>query len=193
MKARILLRSFLVFLVLTAISAGPALSGKAEGSEREHQGKPRGAWSGRQVDRFRVLTGSRHPLPGRLRSPVEDALGRHAASLRFDQAVPVRTAYGRIWMISGKGFACIVRERGGALACSATHALLVKGLAIGAFNPPKRPGGRPTAFLVLGVAPDWAKWALLSVNGRTRRIPIRHNAYSLKADRPIAVKGFRRG
>ena len=155
------------------LGAGVGIFG---GSDPEHPGSPQGG-----------------QMPPELQAALTSALGDRGAGLRFSAAVPVPTPNGRLWMASGGGITCIVQEKGRALSCVASDAFLEKGLAIGAFEPPPQPDGRPTDFLVLGVAPKWAEKVRLKVKGTIRKIPTRRNAYSYEADHPITVEGFVRG
>jgi hypothetical protein len=131
-------------------------------------------------------------MPPELRSALTAALDDRGAGLRFGKAIPVPTPHARLWMVDGGGITCIVQERGKALSCIASAVFAKKGLAIGVFDPPSRPDGRLSGFLVLGVAPEWAEKVRLKIEGTVREIPTRQNAYSYEADRPITVEGFER-
>ena len=147
-----------------------------------------------QMESYEVLRnvdGRRMP-PG-LQSALITALGNRSAGLRFGEAVPVPTRNGRLWLVAGGGITCIVQEQGEALSCLASGAFVKKGLAVGMFKPPSQPDGRPTEFLVLGVAPDRAEKVRLKVAGTMRGISTHQNAYSYEADRPITVEGFEGG
>lgn len=109
--------------------------------------------------------------------------------LQFDQAQRAYTSAGGVWVLYGQDRMCAVQARGGALTCLATRLAVKQGLVLGLFIAPARPTELPNNFLVLGIAPDWARVARLRIGQREiREIPIRGNAYALRARQPIHLE-----
>ncbi len=119
-------------------------------------------------------------------------------ALRVDSAHFARTSSGGIWIVmgeaSGESVACLVQAGQGAASCSPLAEAARNGLSLGIVEPAKDPGKPPRGFLVLGVAPDWVKLAQLRVgvgkDATVRTVPVRGNAYALRAKAPILVEGF---
>lgn len=187
-RSRILPGALAVLLSLFAL----ALLLDGGDSDRAEPSKPHRVVPGRsQLEGYEILRrteGSR--IPAGLKAALLTALDGRPAGLEFDRAVPVSTPEGRLWMVAGADITCIVQEEEKALSCDASDAVVEDGLVIGVFEPPRRPGERPTNFLVLGVVPDPVERVRLKVGERRRTIPVWGNAYSVRADRPITVEGF---
>jgi hypothetical protein len=75
------------------------------------------------------------------------------------------------------------------VSCENTAAVIDHGLSLGVFTAPQHPTERPHHFLVIGLAPDWAKSAILKIGrSSTRSLSIRKNAYAFHSDFPIFLE-----
>jgi hypothetical protein len=109
--------------------------------------------------------------------------------VRFDDTQLVRTGVGDAWMANVGSATCIAQVRMGGVTCDSVANFVKRGLSLGAFKPsPKGRAARPRDFVVIGLAPDWTQTVRMKVGSTTRRIPIRLNAYGLRAAEPITVK-----
>lgn len=126
-------------------------------------------------------------MPHQLAAKVRDNLDAPFIGLRFEQAQYARTSAGGIWVVSGLSTTCLVQDKRGAVACTSTEEATRHGLVLGVFNAPERPTEMPKDFLLLGVAPDWAKIACLKTGNRVRRVAIHDNAFALRAQVPILL------
>jgi hypothetical protein len=100
------------------------------------------------------------------------------------------TRAGGIWVFEEGGVTlCMIEARSGASACNAWRSALAEGIALGT-SVSGAHGGR--LYTVVGVAPDWARAARLSIGGSHRRTAIRDDAYSAMATRRIIVTSLER-
>ena len=95
-------------------------------------------------------------------------------------------------MVSGRGITCVIQAGQRSLSCDTTAAVVDRGLGVAMFEAPRRSTQMPQRFLVLGVAPDWARAVWLTVGDEAQRVSIRRNAYALRATAPITFKRLER-
>jgi hypothetical protein len=145
-----------------------------------------------QLRSFQVMRGRSERVPARMRDHIRKTIGTPPGGLHFGHAQYARTEADDIWIVSGSQVTCVAQAGRGAIACDSAAAFADRGLALGAFDAPRRPTGRLRDFLVLGVAPDWADAARLETGGVLRRVPIEGNAYALRSDAPITLERLER-
>jgi hypothetical protein len=117
------------------------------------------------------------PLPSATEAAINPALA---------QRIPVMVA-GRYWLVPGIGSLCIVSEVPGTpgviTVCSRTRQVIEQGLGSISFAPPDRtPAGMPTRLLV-GIAPDDARTALVHTDGSVAAVPVVRGVFVLRDSR----------
>lgn len=145
-----------------------------------------------QLNAFAILRGPSEHMPHRLRVHIREMAGTEiAGSLQLGNAQLMHIKNSRIWLIPGKHFACIAQSGQGSLACASAPNFVRHGVVLGIFEPPKEPEQRLKQFAVLGIAPDWAKYARMKV-GRNpiRNVSVSENVYALNANSPIQVQAL---
>jgi hypothetical protein len=114
-------------------------------------------------------------------------------ALQFDDARFVNTTIGvGLWVVQGRGVTCLFQAVTGAVSCSPAPSAEKQGLLLGVYKFDPSAQKRPSNFVVLGVAPDWAKVVRATVGRRRIKILIADNAYGYRAEVPIKVQGLTR-
>lgn len=141
---------------------------------------------------FSILDGPPEWPSARLRSHIRRLIGAPSGALPFEHAQFVRVGESGMWFVAGDILACLAQANFGAVSCGLVSDVANNGLVLGVFTPPARPARLPRQFLVLGVVPDCASAGQAKIGGEFRTFPIRHNAYAVRADRPVSIVGFYR-
>jgi hypothetical protein len=97
-----------------------------------------------------------------------------------------------MWLVRGDHISCLVQELEGALQCNTTAEVARHGIVLGVFTQRDRSSHPQSRFVVLGLAPDWAKRVRLLVARRIRIVRIRNNAYAFHAELPIKLMRLER-
>ena len=142
---------------------------------------------------FAILDSQPIAVPTSLLSRAESTLGAPKGTLASLEARYAGTSDGKFWILFDASVVCLIQDGKGAIACGSIADVLANGLALGVFDPPKEERKRPTNFLVLGLAPNWASEVRLRV-GRDRhaRVPIQGNVYSQAAPVPVTIEELAR-
>jgi hypothetical protein len=127
---------------------------------------------------FKLLRTRPEPLPTRLEAKVKATLGA-PASLRFENPQYTRSPGGGIWVASAGASTCVIEASHGAVSCNATAKVARRGLMLGVYRVAA--DRKPRDFLVLGIAPDWARHVRLRVGAAVRVIAVRDNSYAMGA------------
>ncbi|HXE45940.1 MAG TPA: hypothetical protein VN635_12180 [Conexibacter sp.] len=117
------------------------------------------------------------PLPTATAAGINPALA---------QRIPVMVA-GRYWLAPGIGSLCILSEVPGTpgvmTVCGRTRQVAEQGLGTISFAPAERtPAGAPTRLLV-GIAPDDARTALVHTDGSVAAVPVVGGVFVLRDSR----------
>jgi hypothetical protein len=137
--------------------------------------------------RFRLMRGPVEAMPMSLQTRVKAVLGA-PSSARFARTQLAQTHAGGVWVVELEKATCLVQAGSGAAACDSTAGFVRRGIVLGLFEPPTPAGGPPRGFLVLGIAPDWARTVALGVGNRVRRVRVHGNVYELRASKPITFQ-----
>jgi hypothetical protein len=140
------------------------------------------------VHAFGFMRGRPERMPSRLRSHVLAVIGAPAGA-NLEDAQRLRSSTGDMWVVRAGRAACLVRAPKGAVACDTIEDAADRGLILGTVDAP---GGAAQRFLVLGVAPDWARAVRLKVGKHARRISVDKNVYALRGKQPILLDGLER-
>ncbi|MET0604538.1 MAG: hypothetical protein ABW167_21310 [Baekduia sp.] len=136
---------------------------------------------------LRQAIGAARGTPGRvpqaLQKKVLASLGA-PADVAFEDAHRIETSHGAVWLTHLRRATCMIRAHDGSLACDATPRVTRKGLLLGVYAVSR---GRPHDFILLGIAPDWARRARLRIDKRTREVAVHDNTYAMAAARPIQL------
>ena len=115
--------------------------------------------------------------------------------LRFNQAHYVTTnAGGRIWTVRGNRLTCIFQAVTAASSCAPDASVLKQGLplVVGAVTGESKEA-IPDSFLAIGIVPDGVRTVRLQPLGeRARLVSVTRNAFSMRANSPIAFLGMAR-
>jgi hypothetical protein len=144
-----------------------------------------------ELSTFDVLRGPTRPLPTGLQSELSQFRYQKARTLWFNTARYVPSDNNGFWVVNGKGVTCIIQNGNGGLACTDKPTLFRTGVAIG-YVKLDRPFGKAQEFVVWGLAPDWARTAILKVHHKDRPIAIHDNAYSFRSRSPVIVRRLER-
>jgi len=118
---------------------------------------------------------------GRLPTATEAGINSALA-----QRIPVIVS-GRYWLVPGIGSLCIVSEvpgtPGTVTVCARTRQVVEQGFGTISFAPADRtPAGMPTRLLV-GIAPDDARRALVHTGGSVAAVPVVGGVFVLRDSR----------
>jgi hypothetical protein len=178
-------------LLILLAAAAPASCGSATPDGAEHRARtaeraPRmlERLSHAQRREFGLLRTRPEGLPrsfGRLPN-AEDAGIDPAMAQRIPAMVP-----GRYWLAPGIGSLCILSEAPGTpgivTVCGRIRQVVEHGLATISFAPRERtPPGAPTRLLV-GIAPDDARTALVHTDGSVAAVPVVSGVFVLRDSR----------
>jgi hypothetical protein len=146
-----------------------------------------------KLGKFRVLrTALTQPSPSILQE-FSSELGVPQTELSKGRWARVATREGGLWIYVHGWLTCIASDGKGGVSCSASDRVSRRGLTLGTFSPPEHAGELPHDFRVWGLAPNWARIALVDVGPKLRAVRIRDNCFALAARRPIRFLNFRRG
>jgi len=144
-----------------------------------------------QLQNFAALCGATQPVPRLLRVSLRQVRNHTIRSLWLGTAKYIPVDDG-IWVVNGKDETCIVQTRGGAVACEPRHILLHTGVALGVVESGPPPERKAREFIVYGFVPDQIRAIKAQIGDKERRVAIRENSYSLRAQDPIVISGFER-
>jgi hypothetical protein len=174
-------------LVTLLLAAGVASCGSATPDHAEPRPgstpAPRvlGRLSRIQRHNFALLRTPPEGLPARVRrlAPGSPAAANPALAQRIPVTVP-----GSYWLVPGIGSLCIVSEvpwtEGIATICARTQQAIKYGSGTITFMPAKQaPAGMPTRLLV-GIAPDDARTALIHTKGSVAAVPVFNGIFVLR-------------
>jgi hypothetical protein len=102
------------------------------------------------------------------------------------QRIPVMVP-GRYWLAPGIGSLCLLSEVPGTpgvvTVCERTRQVIEQGVGTISFAPTERtPAGMPTRLLV-GIAPDYARTALVHTSGSVAAVPVVRGVFVLRDSR----------
>jgi hypothetical protein len=134
-----------------------------------------------QRHNFALLRTPPEGLPARVRRLAPGT--RAAINPALAQRIPV-TVPGNYWLVPGIGSLCIVSEvpwtPGIATICTRTQNAIKHGSGTITFMPAKQaPAGMPTRLLV-GIAPDDARTALVHTRGSVAAVPVVNGVFVLR-------------
>jgi hypothetical protein len=129
-------------------------------------------------------------MPLQMRRAVSETLGpAQSLDLRFDQArYATAPVGGGLWVVPGRGVMCLFRAKTATSTCNTAAIAERRGILLEVFRPGSSPGRRPTHFLALGIAPNWARRVEVNVDRELKTIPIVNNTYGLRANVPIRFR-----
>lgn len=137
---------------------------------------------------FQALRTDPEKMTSGLEAHIERTLEAPAGALQARRAQYVQSRGEGMWLINAAmGVMCLVESSHGAVTCGADSEVLAHGLVIGVFNAPVPPARVPSKFLILGLAPDWVRFAQVRVRGKMRTIRVTKGTYSLHASAPITL------
>jgi hypothetical protein len=179
--------SLLILLVAAVLaSCGSATPHGAEPRSRAARPAPRmlERLSSMQRHEFALLRTQPEGLPadfGRLPTATDAAINPALA-----QRIPVMVP-GRYWLAPGIGSLCILSEVPGTpgivTICERTRQVIEQGLGTISFaSAEQAPAGMPTRLLV-GIAPDDARTALVHTNGSVATVPVVRGVFVLRDSR----------
>ncbi len=142
---------------------------------------------------FAILHTQPERMPQRTRKAIARVLGGTTTfGLQFERAQLTRTTTGdAVWIVEGNAVICLTQASTGATACDTTTATRRHGLTLTVTKPNTNPRATPTDFVMLGLAPDWARSAIVSQRDaptKTKQIPVTNNTLALRANGPIQVE-----
>lgn len=126
-------------------------------------------------------------LPLRLAKHAESYLEAPRGTFVGAAAQFVRAPETEGWVVKRGAITCLIQAPRGGLVCDSTKSFLKKGIVLGSFDPPTASSGALKNFSVLGVAPDWAEIASLTVGHISHYVTIKDNIYTLRANAPILL------
>jgi hypothetical protein len=142
---------------------------------------------------FSLLRHRPERMPRRLQDKVLTTLGASASDLRLRDAQYAPTVAGGVWTVYGQHIACIVQAPSGNVGCDPLNTATRRGIVLGVGVHQGTAARLPRDFLVVGLAPDWAKAVRVRIGKRkVRTIPIRKNVYSLRAPELVVVERLER-
>lgn len=146
--------------------------------------------SSRQWQPFSEMEPVAGGVPLQTRLAVAETLGGRAAldtlGLEFGSARRARTPSGLVlWMVSGRGVMCLIREKRVAISCASKRRAIRRGLLLQIHRNSR--GASEPNFMAIGVAPDWAAGISLEAGGVPVTLPIQANAFDFSATRSIRV------
>lgn len=129
-------------------------------------------------------------VPPRTRLAVAEILGRPAVSdtlgLKFDSARQAKTPSGTtLWVVSGRGVMCLIREERIAISCSTKRKAIRHGLLLQVRRTSSTVDD--PAFTTIGIVPDRATGISLQAGDVPVTLPVQANAFDFGATRSIKV------
>lgn len=113
--------------------------------------------------------------------------GGRPLGLDFNAAKYVTTQNDiRLWVVLGKGVACMFRELHMAASCTTRAQAFRHGIVLQTYQLNKV-GGEPTTFTAIGIAPDGVRAISMRVGDRRMKVPVVNNTYWAEASKPISV------
>jgi hypothetical protein len=138
-----------------------------------------------------IFSGPSERFPAQLAARVRENAGPALASaLQLANAQYSSSPDGGLWLVRAGGQICLIQASRGALECRSAKFVSRHGLALGVFNVPRNGGEQPRTYVMLGAAPNWARWANIRVGATIRSVAIRENTFSAHARRPLWLDGF---
>jgi exopolyphosphatase/pppGpp-phosphohydrolase len=124
-----------------------------------------------------------------MRHAIHETIGDASTlHLSFDRShLAQMPTGGALWIVEGGGVICAFRDQFGTSTCQTSVQARKHGLLLEVFRPNEKPGGRPTHFLALGIAPSWARSVAVKIGRIRRKIPVLNHRYALTAKRPIEI------
>lgn len=195
---RQLVRPFLVLLVLfgavgfliTACSSqGPRVENQSQVDARRTMPGPStaGTARGKNLD---VGLGPPAPMPTTLRRRILRSIPDiRGLDLRFRRAHSIETTAGvELWLISGRGTACLVDAGTGALSCDAIASVNRRGIYLATYWLSDLQRAHRTNFRVVGIATQSQTSIPAIVGARRVSIPVEHRTFEHHADAPIRLQ-----
>jgi hypothetical protein len=128
-------------------------------------------------------------MPRAMRDAIHKTIGDASIlHLSFDRSYLAQMPIGgALWIVEGSGVICAFRDQLGTSTCQTNVQARKHGLLLEVFRPSRKPEGRPTHFLALGIAPNWVRSVAVKVGHIRRTIPVISHRYALTAKRPIEI------
>lgn len=140
---------------------------------------------------FAILDHDPRPMPPKLDSRLASTMEHEFhETLRPTATWFAPTAHGGAWIAVASNHLCLISNPDGALACAGIGSARARGLAVGSFDPPASKTAARN-YSVLGVAPDRVAAITLRIGTRRSVVLPKKNVYSVHAQRPIEIEGFR--
>lgn len=99
------------------------------------------------------------------------------------QRIPVLVP-GSYWLVPGIGYLCIVsqvpRTPGVGTVCARTQQVIQQGFATVSFTPAERGAAGVPSRLLVGIAPDNAREALVHTHGSVATVPVVNDVFVLR-------------
>jgi hypothetical protein len=133
-----------------------------------------------QLGSFAVLrtSGPETPRPA-LKLEMERTVEPINFGLVYRYAQLVHTATGAdAWVIPGHGYMCVLGGHPIAAGCDTTSETIRHGMSVVAISPSH---SSPQRYLLLGLAPDRAREAIIEAGDSRYRVPIVNNVYAVRA------------
>lgn len=134
-----------------------------------------------------VTKGRPEPMPAAMRGAVENTIGlAPELHLRFARSQLIRAPGGQdLWLVEGRGVTCLFRAGVGTSTCQTTAATRQGGAQIAVSLPPRAGSSQPSGFLLVGVAPNWARAIRVLIGNQRVYVPIHHHVYEARRTNPI--------
>lgn len=127
-------------------------------------------------------------MPFSLQKKARTVLGGGGPlGLDFSSAKYVTTQnHLRLWVVLGKGVACMFRQLHLAASCTTRSQAFRHGIVLQIYKL-NRVGGEPTTFTAIGIAPDGVQAISMRAGDRRMKVPVVNNTYWAEASKPISV------
>jgi hypothetical protein len=180
-------------VVLLALAAGAASCGSATTGDAGSRGastRPAPTRAHRMLAHLTAMQRAHFALlrtrPEGLPPHVRDLVHPRGAGVNpaLAQRIPVLVP-GSYWLLPGIGQLCVVSQvpwlAGAGTICGSTRQALAEGIATVAFMPAGRAAAGAPTRLVVGVAPDGVRAALVHTHGAVAAVPVvRGGAFALR-------------
>jgi hypothetical protein len=108
----------------------------------------------RLAPHFALVRGEPERLDASTPRYIQRALQAPTGAIRFDGAQLIQTAHGRLWLVAGRGLACIVSVPKPAFACESIKWTTRRGLYLGTVDGVATGTAGDQRFVTIGIVPD---------------------------------------
>ncbi len=189
-------------VVIWRLSSGASEAPRPDGSRSLHgispywvrlermgrRDRPTEGWAIALRRAYTVMRTSTERMSARLTAHTIETLGAPPDALHFGQAWYASTGHGGLWIVTGKGVACLVQAGPGAVTCGTLREFVQHGLVI-TVRMGRQRSRAGSKYELLGIAPDKVRSVEIQIGAaKTRAIPVRSNSYSFEANNLIQIK-----